>query len=46
MKTAPTTDERAPSLNEFFDDTPATDTNTAETHYDFFGDSHFSTTDL
>lgn len=36
------TDDRAPSLNEFFDETPAAAPAPVAADYDFFGDSHFT----
>jgi len=42
MKNAHATDERAPSLNEFFEESPAADAAPVAADYDFFGGSHFT----
>ncbi|MBX3736279.1 MAG: hypothetical protein KF715_06315 [Candidatus Didemnitutus sp.] len=42
MKNA-ATDDRAPSLNEFFEESSAVDAAPVAADYDFFGDSHFTT---
>ncbi|WP_415910384.1 hypothetical protein [Oleiharenicola sp. Vm1] len=42
MTTAQAADDRAPSLNEFFDEAPAADAAPASADYDFFGGSHFT----
>lgn len=35
-------DSVAPSLNEFFEESPAADAAPVAADYDFFGDSHFT----